>query len=250
MIIKNDTKVFVDPVAIARHNTRYRGDLGSRLPLVVRPSLMTDQLRGGGCGCNGGGTLTAYASAARGMDGGAYYLRGLGQAESVDIQGMMTALKTFVSQAKAFWNQLEEALGVGAGRREADVITPIQDKITQTILAPAVQLAANPATRCADIQKMAGVIEYARIEFRNFLINTQWQDGRAADQAMIWLEGPLPASTSGAWFHQVQSDFANDVQRICGVVGGGGSPGGIFQSSGALPLLLGALFVLPKLLGR
>lgn len=278
MQVWDDTKGVVDPVAIARHNTRFKGDLGARLPLVVRPSLITDQFRGlrgnGGCGCGGGcggGDLGAYNSAIPGLDGGGQYiypgmdgtppgmdqyiyakdrldgLRGLGQ---LDPGSLALEINTMVASARAFWNSLVQALGIRAGAREADVITPVQDKITSTILAPAVQMGSNPQNfSCTDMRKMLGVVQQAKIEFKAFLTNTTWQDGRAARQALVWLEGPLPASTSGAWFNQVLTDYSGDVSEKCGTGGGGAIPPGgqVTGSASILPLILGALFILPKL---
>lgn len=272
MQVFNDTKGPVDFVAIARHNTRFKGDLAALRPRVPLPYIIAgdqlDGLRGnGGCGCGGGcggGDLGAYASAQPGLDGGGQYIlngtpwgmdglrgmRGLGQ---LDPGSLALEINTMLASARAFWDSLVNALGIRAGAREADVITPVQDKITSTVLAPAVQMGTNPQNfSCTDMRKMLGVVQQARIEFKAFLTNTTWKDGRAAQQALVWLEGPLPASSSGAWFHQVENDFSGDVAEKCGTGGGGAIPPGgkVTGASSVLPLILGALFILPKLAGR
>lgn len=230
MQIWNDTKGAVDPVRLA--NSRFRA-MGVAVPGVVRPMLLTDQLRGccEGCGCSG-------------MAG----LRGnVGTLGQLDPGSLALEINTMIASARAFWDSLVRALGIRAGAREADVITPIQDKITNTILAPAVQMGTNDQNyTCEDMRKMLGVVQQARIEFKAFLTNTQWQDGRAAEQALVWLEGPLPASSSGAWFHQVEYDFTGEVNQKCGVGGGGGIPPGgqVTGSSALVPVLLGAAFLL------
>lgn len=227
MKIVDDTKGVVDPAALAPGSRRFRG-MGVIVPDVVRPALLTDQLRGC-CPCSGSGLGAVH---------------GMGQ---LDPGSLALEINTMLASARAFWDSLVRALGIRAGAREADVITPIQDKITNTILAPAVQMGTNDQNyTCTDMRKMLGVIEQAKIEFKSFLTNTQWQDGRAAQQALVWLEGPLPASSSGAWFHQVQSDFTGEVSAKCGTGGGGGiPPGGQVTGSGALvPVLLGAAFFL------
>jgi len=229
----------VEPMSLVRWRQRSGVVL---LPPVVRPTLLTDQLRGnpsrgldGVCGCVGCGSA---------LDGPP----GLGQ---LDPGSLALEINTMIAAARSFWDSLVRSLGIGAGRREADVITPLQDKITNTILAPAVQMGINKQNyTCTDMRKMLGVVQQARIEFKAFLTNTTWQDGRAAQQALVWLEGPLPASTSGAWFHQVENDFSGEVTLKCGSGGGGGIPpgGNVTGSDAMLPVLLGAaLLILPRL---
>lgn len=233
----------VEPMSLVRW--RQRNPLVIPPP-VVRPTLLTDQLRG--CrGCGSG--LDACRNCGGHLDG-VRGMRGLGQ---IDPGSLALEINTMLAAARSFWDSLVRALGIRAGAREADVITPVQDKITNTILAPAVQMGINDQNyTCTDMRKMLGVVQQARIEFKAFLTNTQWQDGRAAQQALVWLEGPLPASSSGAWFHQVEFDFTGEVNQKCGTSGsgsGGIPPGGNVTGSDAmLPVLLGAaLLILPRL---
>lgn len=285
MRITNDTRGSVPVMA----PTRFR-NMGVIIPDVVRPALLTDTLRGCGCGggCGVAGPDVGGGSGMDGMRGGRYLtgadigggfgmdgmrgggryrnvsgpdvgggfgmdgmrgVRGLGQ---LDPGSLTLEINTMVASARAFWDSLVKTLGIGAGRREADVITPMQNKITATILAPAVEMGTHPQIHtCDDFRKMLGVIQQARVEFKSFLTNSQWQDGRAAAQALVWLEGPLPASASGAWFHQVESDFGGEVMKKCGVGGGGAIPPGgqvTGPSALSLPVILGAaLLLLPSL---
>lgn len=246
MRISNDTKQAVNPYAIA--TTRFRRP-GVIAPNIWRPVLFTDRLRGlhGGCGCADCSTL-GVPSGSLGLiidQGGADVISG-------DISQAL-------HQAKSFWQSLEAALGIGAGRREADVITPIQNKITSDVLAPAAQMRAEVGQHvCQEYRLMLGLIVKAHDEFKGFLTTTQWQDGRAAQQALVWLDGPLPASaTNPSWFHQVRSDFEGTTNQVCAGQPGGGGPilpgtGGTGGSSGLtssvmLPLLLGgAMFLLRR----
>jgi len=152
---------------------------------------------------------------------GTVYPSGLGQ---LDPGSMALELNTAIATAREFWESIQRIFGIGAGRMEADVITPLQTKIEQTVLVPAVDMGSNPDQHsCTDMLKMLSAINSAAVQFKSFLTNTQWQDGRAAQQALVWLEGPLPASaTNPSWFHQVQADFTQDVQEK-----GCGGPGGI-----------------------
>lgn len=145
----------------------------------------------------------------------------------IDPGSMALEINTAIATAREFWESIQRIFGIGAGRMEANVITPLQTKIENTVLVPAVDMGSNPSQHsCSDFQKMLGSINQAAVQFKSFLTNTQWQDGRAAAQAMVWLEGALPASaTNPSWFHQVQSDFTQDVQEKCGIGGGVPIPG-------------------------
>src|SRR5690242_20360931 len=102
----DDTKTVVDPTSIAIPRFRPMGVL---VPDVVRPVLLTDQLRG--CSC-------APSSLAG--------LGQLGQDPETDIQVVIGA----VQEAKSLWDQFLAVFGIHAGQREADVITPVQNAIT------------------------------------------------------------------------------------------------------------------------
>jgi hypothetical protein len=226
MLVQDDTKSFVNPLLLGRRSLSAgyrRRSLGLVIPEVVRPMLLSDQL--GGCGC---------ASCAVG-------LAGMGQ---MDYSGAISDLSSAITQAKQMYDQLLAALGIGAGAREADMITPLQNQITNTVLVPAVNMGENPQATCADLVSMQRNIQTAHDQFQFWLTNTHWADGRAAQQALSWLNGPLPASASQAapsWFHQVQSDFTNTVVQKCGSAYGGSIitlPGGF--TIGSNVLLIGA----------
>jgi len=167
----------------------------------------------------------------------------LGAMGLVDPHAVISEAGAVVEEAKQYWNELQAALGIGAGRREADVIVPFQNRITSNILVPVVDVGSRPQQHsCNEMSQLLGALNNAASTFRSFLLDTDWMDGRAAEQALFWLEGPLPATpTNPSWFHQVQSDFSGDVAEKCGGIP---IPGTGVSLSGSTLLLLGVAGVL------
>jgi hypothetical protein len=172
-------------------------------------------------------------------------LRGLGL---IDAHALIAEAGSAVQQAKDLWAELEAALGIGAGRREADVIVPFQNRITSNILVPVVDMGSHPTQHtCNELSQMLGALNNAASQFRSFLLDTDWIDGRAADQALFWLEGPLPATVENpSWFHQVQTDFSGDVAEKCGTGGGIPIPGTGVSLSLSTVLLIAAGLLLAR----
>jgi hypothetical protein len=260
MLVVDNTKGFVNPLQLAIRSQsagHVSKNLGLIIPQVIRPELISDQLRGCGCGLCGGAAEPGIGYYGRiepgaGMRGGKYVTagkgttalvnRGMGQIDPVTaIAGISTA----ITQAKNLYQSLLAALGIGAGAREANIIVPIQNQITNNVLVPAVNLGESPSRTCAQMLAWQKNIQVAHDQFQAWLTNTHWADGRAAQQALNWLNGPLPASsTQPSWFHQVQSDFNNQFQRECGSVLGGTTvvlPGGLTVGSNTMLLLAAGL---------
>jgi len=198
----------VEPMSLVRW--RQRG--GVALPAVVQPALLTQQLRGCGCGCSGSGM--------KGLKGT------LGQlgVTSTEMSGFIAALKNFISGAKQLWADFEDALGVGAGRREADVIVPVQNEVVNTIIAPVSAYLSSIndhsiTPTCVDLKVWQQQLNEAEATWLGFLRNTQWMDGRAADQA---------EATLAPYFTNAKRDLQKYVNQYCGTFGGGG--GGIFTT--------------------
>jgi len=171
---------------------------------------------------------------------GTIYPRGGGLGQ-LDPGSLALEINTAIATAREFWESILKIFGVGAGRMEADVITPLQTKITNTVLVPAVDMGTHPEQHtCQEMLQMNSLITHAHDEFKSLLVNTQWVDGRAAQQAMVWLEGPLPASVQNpSWFHQVQVDFAGEVADK-GCMGGIPIPGAGTSISWTTAALIGA----------
>lgn len=253
MIVFNENKGAVDPIALASFSRRFRPAIPA-LPPVIQPALLTDQLRGCGCRDCCGPQMEAYISSERGMD--AYDpgvgMDGLGTLGLSAEEGhaFIAALKSFIDEMKSLWADLEAALGIGAGRREADVIVPVQEKIVSEFIAPVsdylTQINNHQITpTCVDLQVWQQSITNVQANWLAYLHNTEWMDGRAAQQA---------EATLAPYFTNAKRDLAKYQQQYCGVFGGIG--GGILTTpSGDInwPVVAlggGLLYMLVKSFGR
>ena len=114
---------------------------------------------------------------------------GLGQIDP----GTLLAINQAVVHAKDLWNDIKAIFGIGAGAKEADAITPLQNQIEQTVLAPigayleSVRNGTIEAT-CEECKTYYSQLTATETQWLNFLHNTQWADGRAAQQAEATLK--------------------------------------------------------------
>lgn len=164
---------------------------------------------------------------------------------------------------------IENFFRIGAGRREADLIVPIQNQIHYEVLAPIAEAVNAPYKNdlCqSQLQQMLDALNATEDYWLQFLHNTTWDDGRAAIQAEQTLEFLFydqerklrELLVNAPWFCPVE---VPEVIPVGGGTtsgstrypGGGGSPTIVrqagFSSSSFVPLaLLGGIFLLPKLL--
>jgi len=161
------------------------------------------QLRGNGngCKCSGMGdyeTSSGYNAAGLGdYDAPSGYspagLAGLG-----DITDTMSTIASFdpepisssalqvAATATRVINQIESFFGIGAGRREADQIVPIQNDMHYNIIKPVYDVLELPDKSAVSCQTLATLYQSAYAAWQkwiDFLHNTNWSDGRAAVQA-------------------------------------------------------------------
>lgn len=140
----------------------------------------------------------------------------------------ITALMQAFVHAKDLWNDIQQIFGIGAGRHEADIIVPIQNQLTNTILAPVGDFLQQVRTglhvpTCTECSTWLGQLKQAQTSWLNYLHNTQWQDGRAAQQAEATL-API--------FKSQLDELQQCVTAKCGTAaGGGGSVGAIFTNT-------------------
>lgn len=182
-----------------------------------------------------------------GMDcqGCSHGLSGLGSlgVTSSELQAGVSALKNFVTQAKQLWHDLEDALGIGAGRREADVVVPVQNEVVSRIITPvsAYLTSINNGTitpTCTDLRVWYAQVLDAENSWLHFLHDTQWIDGRAADQA---------ESTLLPYWTNAKRDLQKYESQYCGTFGGvfGG-----MDTTTLISIGLAAIVILPKLFKR
>jgi hypothetical protein len=143
-----------------------------------------------------------------------YYMgvAGLGQIDPVSLAlEISTALKT--------WQQLLVTLGIGAGAREADVIVPVQNKIVASVIAPVSDFltSVNNKTHvptCSELQTWLSEVTQAKTQWLNYLHNTAWKDGRAAQQA---------EATLAPYWTNATNDLNKYIVQDCGGIGSIGS---------------------------
>lgn len=141
-------------------------------------------------------------------------LGGLGQIDPATILALQQA---FV-HAQDLWQDIQKIFGIGAGRMEADVVVPVQNQITEQILAPVgaylegVRGGTIVAT-CAECTTWRTQLVAAETKWLSYLHTTQWQDGRAAQQAEATLK-PI--------FDSQKAELQQCITAKCGVIGGGG----------------------------
>jgi hypothetical protein len=118
--------------------------------------------------------------------------------------------------AKVAWDNLVQALGIGAGRQEADIIVPIQNKVVNDIIAPIYSfddavLNKNQPVDCNEARAYLASVTSAEQQWLNYLHLTKWQDGRAATQAEATLQ---------PYFAQCKRDLNTIIATKCASVGG------------------------------
>jgi hypothetical protein len=87
-----------------------------------------------------------------------------------------------IPDAGALINRISSALGVGAGRNEADQITPTQNDLGAFLAQVSAYIPTAPSV--AALQQLASNLSNAWTKFQNFIFNgQQFPDGRASHQA-------------------------------------------------------------------
>jgi hypothetical protein len=166
-----------------------------------------------------------------------------------------------------FMDTVTRFFGIGTGRMEADRIVPIQNQVVDSVIAPIAE-AVNADYRTflsvSQLQAMYDALLNARDAWLSFLHNTEWSDGRAAQQAEATLqpywddqERKILALMENAPATNYQGGPGETVPVIAGVplLGlppvrlptGGGSFGTLLQQYAPYLLLGAVVFALPKI---
>lgn len=169
---------------------------------------------------------------------------GLGQFDPATIAAVQEA---FV-HAKDLWNNLMKIFGIGAGAKEADAIVPLQNQMLAQILAPVSDFLTavhngtiNPS--CGEVQTWQTQLNTHKAKWLEFLHGTKWADGRAAQQA---------EATLAPYWNNATTDLQTLAKSKCGIVGGGGSIGGILTTANGemnwpiIAVAAGALFMMSR----
>jgi hypothetical protein len=191
MEVWDDTKGAVDPVVLARRSGMTKKATRS-LPGVPRPQLLTQQLSGccGDCatglrglgfilpdgfnlGANvpsaGSGNISVLNSIAAGVS----FIPGLGQIASVAM-----------SVVNGIIGQFESWLGIGAGRREADLIVPVQNGYMERIGGISIQLYPGQDPSLDVLYRLYRETWMSTVAFLEFVLMKTFTDRRASGQAL------------------------------------------------------------------
>jgi len=133
------------------------------------------------------------------------------------------AMAQALSDAKNTWDHLVEALGIGAGRREADAIVPYQNKILSDVFGPigvfydAVTNKGQPVD-CNEANQLLGGLNATENQWLNFLRSTKWPDGRAAQQAEAGMQ-PYFTNTRAGLKKLIADNCSTSVSGVIGDIG-------------------------------
>lgn len=243
----------VDPLQLAIDSgaTRWRR-FSAPTPPVVRPELLTHQLRGCCNSCGGLGIPPDYGRLAG-------YLGGLGQDDSLDTEGMdysnlsvpsqgsdatTSVLQTISAGASMipgigtiasvvistfgnYLKQMETWLHIGAGRKEADLIVPIQNNLMSSMGGVTNQILTGQLPSLGVLLQLYSQVWTSAVAFQEFVLQKQFKDRRASGQALNTIMPYMDGSCGYAvpvGFTATPSQF-NCLQWGNGTIGGVGSNG-------------------------
>ena len=265
----------VDPVRLAEltGTTKIRR-FAAPIPPVVRPFLLTHQLRNVSCCDNcasGGMAVPPDYGRLRGLHGlgftmtpdqfdmnslqvpsagsgnvsilqtaalGANFVPGVGQIASVTLTMLNTMLAKF-----------QQWFGIGAGRREADIIVPVQNQLMNQLGVDTNQILTGTSTTLDQLSALYRDVWVKGVSFQEFVLMKNFTDRRASGQAlntvMPYIDGscgyivPIgPQATPGA---------QNCITWGSGTLGGAGTNGMLGAIARAIQAQGGTVPSLPDL---
>jgi hypothetical protein len=153
--------------------------------LKPKPNMMwTDSTGDNGKAAN----IARDVRVGMGLGDGGDYSQGLsgpaGSMANFDPEPISSAALNIIDAITGFF-------GLGAGRKEADKIVPIQNQVVSGVIAPIAAAVNDPNANTLSyqsLQKMWDAITATEAKWLAFLHNTDWSDGRAAGQAETTLQ--------------------------------------------------------------
>jgi hypothetical protein len=224
------------------------------VPPVVRPFLLTHQLRG--CHCDGGMAVPPDYGRLRGMGQtdstlipadsfnvnalqvpsagsgnysvlqtaalGANFVPGVGQIGSI----VLTAFNQFL-------NQFESWFHIGAGRREENIIVPVQNSFVSALGQVTNQFVTGQSPDCDQLSSLYRQVWMMAVAFQEFVLMRQFTDRRASGQAL----NTVMPYIDGSCGYSIPVGFtATPGTANCGFSWGDGTIGGVGTNG-----MLGAL---------
>jgi hypothetical protein len=212
--------VVVDPLAVAIAAGGYKARrFAAPIPAVATPFLLTGQLKRGlgmGCDCASGGMAAAMIPPDYGTLRGWYTTRGAGlgftstDGFTFDMQnlavpsagsGSISILQTIASGAQFIpgigtigsasiqtalqaIKQFEAWFHIGYGRREADIIVPVQNQLMGHLGTITNQILTGASPSVSDLQSFYRDVWSSAVAFQEFVLMKQFTDRRASGQAL------------------------------------------------------------------
>jgi hypothetical protein len=276
----------VDPLAVAMAAGAYKARrFAAPIPAVATPFLLTGQLKsalGMGCSCTHGGMAAAMIPPDYGTLRGRYDYEGLGQWDTsgsgfdlstLDVNnlpvpsagsGSLSVLQTIASGAQFIpgvgqigsvvaqsvlqsVNQLEAWFHIGSGRREANIIVPVQNQLMAHLGTITNQILTGATPSITDLQNMYRDVWASAVAFQEFVLLRNFIDRRASGQAlntvMPYIDGscgyPIPVGPTAT-----PGQF-NCLSWGDGTIGGVGNNGMLGAISRAISNMGGSAPALP-----
>jgi hypothetical protein len=222
MIIEQQLSA-VDPISLAEASgaTKIRR-FAAPIPNVVRPHLLTQQLRGCCDSCAGGMALPPDYGRLRGLRGGMYIfpegLSGLGftlpdalndpnvfdenalqvpsagsgnmsllQAAALGanfIPGVGQVASAVITTASTMLAKFQAWFGIGAGRHEADIIVPVQNDFVAALGNITNQFLVGTNPSADQLEAMYREVWSRAVAFQEFVLMRNFTDRRASGQAL------------------------------------------------------------------
>ena len=147
-----------------------------------------------GCGCGGNCPDCQMGLAGMGLDtstlpsGNSSSGQILSTAAAIDPEPYSKMALQMVSTFQKAWNTIEGWFGIGTGRREADVISPVQngviDRLAEILRVTGISPPAPMQVTTLQLQNFIVELQQTRAEFIRFVQDPHFTDGRASQQAL------------------------------------------------------------------
>lgn len=224
MIVRDRTKRPVDVAGLAQMVTRQKQALP--LPNIPRPILLSNQLRGA-CGCDTGLGFYDLESNSTGTGKSGSVLGAISVGTAL-VPGVGTLASSVISIFSTAIHAFESWLGIGAGRKEADLIIPVQNNIDSRLsqITSGILLGRNVSV--AELQAYYRELWQLGVGFQEFVLQPVFTDRRASGQALNTIM-PYIDGTCG-YPEPLGMTIPTGVQRDClswgnGTLGGPGNDG-------------------------
>ena len=160
------------------------------------------------------------------LSGGVAALAGMGQSAGAPSSGQV------VQMVLTMVGQFESWLGIGAGRREADIIVPVQNQLMAHLGTITNQILTGASPAIMDLQSFYRDVWASAVAFQEFVLLCNFTDRRASGQAL----NTVMPYIDGSCGYQVPVGFTATPTEFNCISWGDGTLGGVGQNG-----MLGAI---------